>query len=165
MPAENNECHRFDQSKQQGAASTIGRRMNTQLFNPMIAMLFLTFIVFLRLFFFRFTESKAKRIHPQKMATPEGVAAVMSDRAMAASHCFKNLLEMPIIFYVSCLMITLSNQTDQLYLLLAWVFVFFRLLQAFIHCTYNNVLHRFMTFVTGSLVAWAITFRFAISQL
>jgi hypothetical protein len=139
--------------------------MTNALFMPAVVLMLITFLVWLQMFLRRIIESRRNKIHPQKMVTPEGVRAVFSDRAMAASNCFKNLLEVPLLFYVVCIFITLNNQVDGAYVNMAWAFVVMRSLQAGVHCTYNRVMHRFIAYVLGSMIAWAMIIRFAFSIL
>jgi hypothetical protein len=40
---------------------------------------------------------------------------------------------------------------DGLLVILAWGFVFFRVLHSVIHCTYNNVNHRFAVYAASCL--------------
>lgn len=62
------------------------------------------------------------------------------------SNSFKNQFEIPVLFYtVSTLYISLSINSS-LALAFAWLFVFFRCIHAYIHITYNHVLHRLIAF-------------------
>ena len=139
--------------------------MTNALFAPAMVLMLITFLVWLQMLLRRIIESRRNKIHPQKMAMPEGVNAVLSERALAVSNCFKNFLEMPVLFYVVCVFITLSQQVDALYMSMAWAFVALRGVQAAVHCTYNRVMHRFMAYLLSSLIAWAMVFRFALNLL
>lgn len=76
-----------------------------------------------------------------------------------STRCFNNMFEVPVLFYVvSTLFVSLKIE-NSMALYLAWVFVGFRVAQAFVHLTYNNVLHRMMMFwgcVVSVLSMWVI---------
>lgn len=139
--------------------------MTTVLLAPAVVLLLITFLVWLLMFIRRASETRAKKLDPQQLATPEQLSAAFSDRTMAAGNCFKNLTEMPMVFYVVCIFITLAGQVDALYLNLAWGFVALRAVQACVHCTYNRVMHRFIAYLAGAILVWAMVFRFALAVL
>jgi len=68
------------------------------------------------------------------------------------NRAMMNLLELPVLFYVVCLMFFVTNRVDMTVLEIAWAYVGFRLAQTLIHITYNNVLHRLTVFATGNFV-------------
>jgi len=139
--------------------------MTNALIAPATVLLLVTFLVWLLMLVRRVGETQSKKIHPQKLATPEGVREHLSDRALAVSNCFRNMLEVPVVFYVVCIFITLTNQVDSMYLSMAWAFVGLRAVQAAVHSTYNRVMHRFIGDLLGSIVAWAMVIRFALSVI
>jgi hypothetical protein len=63
-----------------------------------------------------------------------------------------NLLELPVLFYVVCLMFFVTNRVDMIVVQVAWVYVGFRLAQTLIHITYNNVVHRLTMFAISNFV-------------
>ena len=139
--------------------------MTHALIAPATVLLLVTFLVWLLMLIRRVSETKSKRIHPQKLATPEGVQEHLSDRALAVSNCFRNMLEVPMVFYITCTFVTLTNQVDSTYLSMAWAFVGLRAVQAVVHSTYNRVMHRFIAYLLGSIIAWAMVIRFGLSVL
>jgi hypothetical protein len=70
---------------------------------------------------------------------------------------FNNLFEVPVLFYVLILLALFIKIEGTLFVNLAWGFVFFRVIQCFIHITYNNVMHRFAAFLL-SLLCLAVFF-------
>ena len=120
---------------------------------PLATMVALTFVVWVRLYFERIGEMQERRIHPQKVATSQAAASVLT-RTRAADH-FRNLFEMPVLFYAGvCVALALSLHSDLL-LGLAWAFAALRIVHAAIHLTYNRVMHRFGVYVTSCVAAWA----------
>ena len=76
-----------------------------------------------------------------------------------STRCFNNMFEVPVLFYVVSTLFVILKTNNELALLLAWVFVGFRIAQAIVHLTYNNVLHRMLMFwgaVISVLSMWVI---------
>jgi hypothetical protein len=128
--------------------------MDIAVLMPVFAMAGLSFIVWLRLYQTRLAEMKSKRIHPQRVASSSGMAQLVEDSRAADN--FRNLFELPVLFYVAVLMAAVSGIATDLFLALAWTFVVLRIVHSVIHCTYNRVMHRFTAYLLSSLVLWAI---------
>jgi hypothetical protein len=124
--------------------------MNYAIFLPGLAMAALTFIVLGVMFKRRVAQMKRDRIHPQKVATSQQAAALYSDVAPADNY--RNLFEMPVLFYFALAVAAMSQQTGPLVLGLAWAYVAARALHSFIHCSYNTVMHRFRAFALSVFV-------------
>jgi hypothetical protein len=71
-----------------------------------------------------------------------------------------NLLEVPLLFYVACLMYFVADKVDGVTVALAWAYVALRLAHALIYLTYNRVLHRAVPFVLSNLVVLALWILF-----
>ncbi|TGN03340.1 MAPEG family protein [Leptospira dzoumogneensis] len=69
---------------------------------------------------------------------------------------YMNLLEMPLLFYLICLIQYLTNSIDPLNFKLAWIYVGFRFAHSLIHLTYNNVIHRLIIFASSNLILFGI---------
>jgi hypothetical protein len=65
---------------------------------------------------------------------------------------FTDLLEMPVLFYVICLMLYVSARLDDLFLWLAWIYVGLRALHTVVHLTYDNRRQRMTLFALSNLV-------------
>jgi hypothetical protein len=128
--------------------------MRNPLFWPMIAMVGLTFLVWLRMFQTRVGEMKRRRIHPQSVAQSAQMAQLVEDSRAADN--FRNLFELPVLFYAAMLL-SLHAGIDSVGMqVLAWAFVALRALHSFIHCTYNRVMDRFKAYVLSGFVLWAM---------
>ena len=99
------------------------------------------------------------------MKTPEQLTALFDDTVNAAGNCFRNLFEMPVIFYAICAFIAIAGSVDGLMINLAWAYVGLRAIQALVHCTYNRVMHRFIAYLASSIVLWVIVGRFFLSLI
>ena len=128
--------------------------MGNPLFWPMIAMAGLTFLVWLRMFQTRVGEMKRRRIHPQSVAQSAQMAQLVEDSRAADN--FRNLFELPVLFYAAMLLCLQAGIDSMAILVLTWAFVALRALHSYIHCTYNRVMDRFKAYVLSGFVLWAI---------
>ncbi len=119
------------------------------LFQPLLVMVALAFVVMFRMAFMRVNQLRRDRIHPQRVATSVQMAATVADTRAADN--FRNLFELPVLFYAAVLVAHGSGQTGGLVVGLAWTFVVLRCVHSAIHCTYNRVTHRFAVFMAGAL--------------
>lgn len=128
--------------------------LNHAIFLPALAMVVLSFVVFIEMFRRRVAQMKRDRIHPQKVATSQQAAALYTDSAPADN--FRNLFEMPVLFYLALIVAALTAQVTTPVLVLAWCFVAARVLHSAIHCSYNKVMHRFRVFALSVFVLMAL---------
>lgn len=132
-------------------------------FHPAFAMAALTFAVWVRLYATRVGEMRRERIHPQAVATSRQAAERL--RETRAADNFRNLFELPVLFYLALVVAALLELASDFFLALAWTFVVLRALHSAIHCTYNRVMHRFMAYLAGSVVLWAMWAWLAVHAL
>jgi hypothetical protein len=131
----------------------------SQLIGALLALVILTFIVGARLLFTRVQEMRQKRIHPQAASTSIKMAARLEN--VQAADNFRNLFEVPVLFYALGAVALATHQTPSWLVVGAWTFVALRVVHSFIHCTYNMVMHRLAVFLAsfGLLVAlWVLFF-------
>lgn len=110
----------------------------------------LTFVVWFYLYARRIPEILRKGINPQDLKDRAASHMKLPESA-AASNNLKNLFEMPILFYVAALLSLVLMIQDILLVLLAWGFVATRILHSVIHCSYNDVNHRFTVYAASCL--------------
>ena len=120
----------------------------------MFAMVVLIAIVWVRMYQVRVAEMKEKRISPQKVSL-SAQAADLLENTNAADN-FRNLFEVPVLFFAICLVLLVSNSDSLLLLGMAWLFVALRAIHSLIHITYNKVLQRFKVYVAGTLVLYGM---------
>jgi hypothetical protein len=80
-------------------------------------------------------------------------------QATLFANCFGNQFELPVLFYVLTILSMMTRHADLLFVLLAWVFVAMRVLQALVHVTSNDVRFRGGFYGAGAvvlLVMWLI---------
>lgn len=112
-----------------------------------LVLVLLVFVVGARLLYVRIAEMRERRIHPQAMATSAQTAAQLKN--MQASDNFKNLFEVPVLFYALVAIALATSHTPAWLVAGAWAFVGLRCLHSLIQCTYNRVMHRFAVFVSS----------------
>jgi hypothetical protein len=78
------------------------------------------------------------------------------------TRTYMNLLELPVLFYVVCLLMLTTGSFDSVQVSLAWVFVMTRYVHAFIYIGFNYVPLRFAAFLTGVIALAVIWTRFAV---
>ena len=117
---------------------------------PMFALVFLTFFVMYLLLVLRTKAVRARKISPRYFKLNKG--GEESDTMVAAGHNYSNLLELPVLFYIVCIIAIILNQSVEYFIIHAWVFVVLRYLHSYIHITYNHVLHRLFAFAAAGFV-------------
>ena len=127
---------------------------------PPTALAFLTGFVWLRMGSDRLGELRARRIHPQQVATAKQMSETLQN-TQSADH-FRNLFEVPVLFYAVCGFIAVTRLTTLLLLACAWGYVVLRAVHAYIHLTHNKVVRRFQTFVASTIVLYVMWGIFAI---
>lgn len=138
---------------------------NSELALPMAAMMTLTLAVWIYLFVQRVGYATANGIDIEQFKTPVDAQNLIPPEASSASNNFKNLLEMPVLFYVVCLYLTVFGQVDGLHVLCAWLFVALRVVHSLIHCSYNQVMHRFAVYLLSSIAVWVMVVRGMLAAL
>ena len=69
---------------------------------------------------------------------------------------YMNLLELPVLFYVACLLLFATGGASSAALGCAWAYVGLRIVHSGIHLTYNHVLHRLAVFALSNFVLLAL---------
>ena len=133
-----------------------------EIFGPFIGMMLLTLVVWIVLYIRRIGYLRSHRIHAQKVATPEKVAAVIPDEVQYPANNFKNLLELPVLFYFLCLYLYVSGNVDSWYVMGAWAYVGLRAIHSVVQCTTNIVMRRFVVYMASSIVLWVMVLRAAL---
>ncbi len=126
---------------------------------PGFALAALTFGVMAEMYRRRLGQMRRERIAPQAVATSAQSTHRLTDSAAADN--FRNLLELPLLFYVALLLAHATGQASAGVLALAWAFVALRCAHSAIHCTGNRVVPRFLAFVAGAFVLLALWARLA----
>ena len=120
---------------------------------PVVALVILTAIVWFRMYYIRFSEMKKAGLTAKDMkpGNPK-----LSKIVLESGANFRNLCEMPILFYLACVLIFILGLSSKLFVAYAWLYVILRYVHSFIHTTYNKIAHRFIVYFLSTLVLWLI---------
>ena len=121
---------------------------------PAFAMAALVFAVWWRMFFERIGQIRRGRIRLREIALSAQISQRLADTRAADN--FRNLFELPVLFYAALLIAYVTGTAGTPLLVLAWTFVALRVAHSAIQCSYNRVEHRFYVYVAGGLVMWAL---------
>ena len=124
------------------------------IFQPATAQVALTLAVMVRLYVVRFAEMRARSVGPQEIATSRAATARLEN--VAAADNFRNLFEVPVLFFAICPVLYVTGSVTAVQVALAWAFVIGRCIHSLIHVTYNRVTHRFAAFILSTLCVFAM---------
>jgi len=127
---------------------------------PCAALVLVTAIVWVKLYVDRLVEMRRRSISPQSLATARDAAGRLEKTAAADN--FRNLFEVPVLFYVLCAAIAAGGGSTPGLVTAAWAYVGLRALHSLIHVTYNRVTHRFLVYVASTVLVfgmWAVFVR------
>lgn len=117
------------------------------IFFPIVAMVALVVFVVVRLGRSRVRAVRRRDISLRFFELYQGSEEPEELRAL--SRHFVNLFELPVLFYVACIVAYVSVQVDLWLVLLAWFFVVSRYVHSYIHLTSNIVIQRFRVYGIG----------------
>ena len=117
---------------------------------PMGALAGLTFLVLALIPIARFRAAFAGKVTANDFALGES-QRVPADVSLPNRN-YMNLLELPLLFYVLCVVVLVTGKLDAVLLALAWLYVGLRTIHSAIHIAYNNVFHRLIAFALSNVV-------------
>jgi len=133
------------------------------LIQPMLALVALTAVVWLMMVVYRNVATI------RRQATLRYFQAYLSDAPAEwierPARAYMNLLELPVLFYVACLLMLTTGRFDSVQVSLAWVFVAVRCMHAIIHIGFNYVPLRFAAFLCGAITLAVMWLRLAEQNL
>jgi hypothetical protein len=127
---------------------------------PCGAMVGVTALVWFKLYADRLGEMRTKRVDPQALATVRAAAGKL-ERTQAADN-FRNLFEVPVLFYVLCIAVSANGGSTPGIVAAAWAYVGLRTLHSLIHVTYNRVVHRFLVYAASTLLLFGMWAAFLV---
>ena len=130
---------------------------------PMFLMVLLTFIVGLITMRCRLASVKSGAVRPRYFKLMEGQE--VPELFTKTTQCFNNMFEVPLLFYVGCLLYISLGVESLIGLVLAWLFVLMRYIQAYVHLTYNHIIHRMLSFWFGFLSAMGLWLNLLYQQI
>ena len=131
--------------------------VSTSIFYPVVVLVLWTFAVLLLVPRARFRAAREKRVRAADFAF--GESENVPAQARLPNRNYMNLLELPVLFYVACLLVYVIGKVDAWSLGLAWLYVALRIAHSLVHVTYNHVIHRMRVFALSVLVLVALWIR------
>ena len=131
--------------------------MTDPIWMPCAALVGLTALIWVKLYVDRLGEMRKKGVDPQALARARDTAAL--ERTTAAEN-FRNLFEVPVLFYVLCIALAANGGSTPGLVAAAWAYVGLRALHSLIHVTYNRVVHRFLAYVASTLLLFGMWIAF-----
>jgi hypothetical protein len=129
------------------------------IFAPMGALAFLTLGVLSFVPLRRFAAGRAGQVEADDFKF--GESPRVPGEVSIPNRNMMNLLELPLLFYVACLMYYVAGRVDGLVLAVAWTYVGLRVVHSLIHLTYNKFMHRLVPYAVSNivlLVFWVLFF-------
>jgi len=123
---------------------------------PLFVEVILTFALWVWMAALRTRDFGAGAVRPQDIGLRE---PNWPKRTMQLGNAFSNQFEIPVLFYVLTILAYVTHHAGYLFVVLAWIFVIFRLLHAFVHVTSNIVRLRGSLYAAATVVLalmWAI---------
>src|SRR5688572_29379890 len=110
------------------------------IFLPMFLMITVTFVVWIRMFLERKNEIISRKISFREVNTSSHVSQLLKNTQAADN--FKNLFELPVLFYILCVCLLGTNVSSPVFIVGLWAFAILRGFHSYVHCTYNRFRHR-----------------------
>ena len=123
---------------------------------PLFVEVILTFALMFWMGALRNGDFRSGAVKPQDVALRE---PIWPGRTAQATNSFSNQFELPVLFYVLTILEWVTRHVGYVFVILAWIFVICRVLQAYIHLTSNDYRLRSTFYSIGALVLmimWAL---------
>ena len=132
------------------------------IFWPVLAQVFLTLTMLILLGVRKSKAVKAGDVNRKQAALNN---RVWPEDVLKVSNNIANQFEIPVLFYVLCLVLYIINAAGVVAIVLAWMFALSRFAHAYVHIGSNYVPMRLRLFLVGCLVvitmlilvAWELT--------
>ena len=116
------------------------------IFGPVIVQVLMTLLIYVRLIKVKIREMKAGRVDMERRGIHEDA---WGESVMLINNNIRNQFELPVLFYVVCLVLWALEAVGVLALVAAWLFVASRIAHAWVHLTSNYIPNRRRFFTVG----------------
>ncbi len=135
--------------------------MNSNLiFLPALAQILLTMLVFIGLAVAKSKAAKSGEVNEERRALYDDA---WPESVIKFNNNIRNQFELPVLFYVLCIILWAVNSTNVITHALAWLFVASRIVHVAIHTGSNFVPLRRKVFMLGFFILAALAFSAFIS--
>jgi len=122
------------------------------IYYPLFTMVLLTLLVAIRLLYFNTWAVLSGEVHIKHFRLFD---AGITPKLQSVAQHYKNMFEMPILFYILCILLIINNNYTQFDVIIAWGFVLFRILHSLARIPNRDVNLRFGLFA-GSFIMLVI---------
>ena len=126
---------------------------SNHIFWPVLAQVFLTLTMFIMVGVRKAQAVKAGEVNRKQAALNN---RVWPENVVKVSNNIANQFEVPVLFYVLCLVLYSINAAGIVAIVLAWIFALSRFAHAYVHTGSNYVPMRLRLFLVGCLVLIAM---------
>jgi hypothetical protein len=116
---------------------------NILIIYPVLPVVLMNFIV---MFHMRYMIVKAIKNRDTKYKYFRAYEGSAPEYLLTARHHYKNFFEIPILFYLLCLVLYIIDDVSAIDLWIAWLFVIFKGIHSYIRITSNYVPYRAYSF-------------------
>ena len=116
------------------------------IFWPVLVMVLLTLLIYVRLIKVKIREIKAGRVDMARRGLHEDA---WGEAVLQINNNIRNQFELPVLFYVVCGVLWALEGVGILALVAAWLFVVSRVAHAWVHLTSNYIPNRRRFFTVG----------------
>jgi hypothetical protein len=131
---------------------------------PIFVLVGLTAVVWATMLIVRNTSVALGRATVEYYRTYDGNASP-PDWIERPARTFMNLLEVPVLFYVACVLMLVTRYCDGAQIRLAWLFVALRVTHAAIYIGINHVPSRFASYTAGCVTLGVLWVRLGLGVL
>ncbi len=124
------------------------------IFGPVLMLVGWTMLVLLLMPYRRLRATIAGQVTPEDFRY--GESTNVPPDVIIPNRNYMNLLEAPLLFYVTCIVLFQLQVVEPLVVVLAWSYVACRVVHSLIHLTYNRVMHRLAAFALSNTVLGVI---------
>ena len=129
---------------------------------PTFVQVALTFALLIRMAMLRGHDVRTGAVDLRKVALRE---PSWPTRTTQVAYSYSNQFELPVLFFVLVCLLIPTRHADLISVVLAWIFVLSRIVQAGIHITYNHAGHRGAAFSVGVVALILMWIVFAVHIL
>lgn len=122
------------------------------IFWPVIVLVLMTLLIYVRLIKVKVRELRAGRVDMARRGLHE---EAWGESVLQINNNIRNQFELPVLFYVLCLVLWALDAVGVIALVAAWLFVASRLAHAWVHLTSNYIPNRRRFFTVGW---WVLAF-------
>lgn len=131
---------------------------------PTIALVALIFVVWFTMALTRFNHMRANPPKPDDFADGASALRYFAPVEMPSNN-LRNLFEMPILYFALVPLLIATGLENNIYAVLAWIFVLFRAVHSYVHIGPKKVQLRFTFYLLSCVVLAAMWIGFAVDMV